>query len=66
MIHFYLFETGYAIIAFACGYYTFAEGENSRSHWDRSRVLGLMMCVFWPVLVLVLLAPGLTQPRRTP
>ena len=64
MTPFYLFEILYAIITFACGYYTFAEGSNNRSAWNPARILGVIICAFWPVLVLVILAQRVTRAGK--
>jgi hypothetical protein len=63
---FYILEAIYVIVAFACGYYTFAEGENNRANWDRSRLFGLAACALWPVLLLILILPLSGSHRRMP
>lgn len=66
MTPFYLFESFYAFMAFWFGYYTFAEGRNARSGWDRPRLLGLGACVFWPLLMIAMLITRFAGRRDTP
>ncbi|WP_075291573.1 hypothetical protein [Pararhizobium arenae] len=65
MTPFYILEAIYVVIAFACGYYTFAEGENNRALWNRPRLMGLLACVFWPVLMLVVLSQARQSGAKT-
>ena len=64
MTPFYLFESFYAFIAFWFGYYTFAEGSNARSGWDKARLAGLFACVFWPLLIVAVLIPRFADWQR--
>lgn len=54
----------YALMAFWFGYYTFAEGTNARSGWDKARLTGIAACVFWPLLIVAVLIPRFADKHR--
>ncbi|MFB2551235.1 hypothetical protein [Ensifer soli] len=44
---------------------THEEGEISGAGWDRSRIAGLMACVAWPVVLVVVAAVVFRASRST-
>ncbi|WP_203020123.1 hypothetical protein [Rhizobium rosettiformans] len=53
----------YVAIAAAFVTETYMEGERAGGHWDESRVLGLGMCVIWPVLACAVAAAAIWSSK---
>jgi hypothetical protein len=59
----------YGAIATGCVLRTLFEGYATRASWDVWRVLGLLACFVWPILIIASLAPWAIRrkaPQETP
>lgn len=68
MLWSYLLSTLYGGIALLFLDSSFREGELSGGAWDVTRVLGLLLCLVWPLLILYVILSAFRQKqlsRRT-
>lgn len=55
----------YALICIPFDLETYAEGERERSGWDIWRIIGLGLCILWPVsAAIVLVAMKRSRPAK--
>jgi hypothetical protein len=68
MLWSYLFSTLYGGIALLFLDGSFREGELEGGEWDVMRVLGLLLCLVWPLLIVYVILSAFRQKqihRRT-
>jgi uncharacterized membrane protein YoaT (DUF817 family) len=54
----------YACIAVLFAIATYIEGWSRRDGWDRDRIVGLLSCTVWPLLIAMALICVLSASRR--
>ena len=54
----------YCLVAIAFLVLTYFEGWKRRGGWDAYRVLGLVLCAAWPLLVLYVLTSDTASAQR--
>lgn len=53
----------YALICVTFALETYSEGERESSDWDTWRVIGLGLCILWPVSAVIVLAAAIRSRR---
>jgi len=60
------FALAYALVAAFCVFATLLEGRRHGARWDMMRIAGLGLCVFWPLIAVVLIVLPALQRRARP
>lgn len=68
MLWSYILSTAYGAIVLLFLDSSFREGDLAGGQWDAMRVLGLLLCLVWPLLILYVILSAFRQrqlDRRT-